>query len=313
MNASGMGQCSRIIVVSAILAASPPARADDREARDLIARADQRLAQGDVRGAIGFLERADALAPDPSTVLKIAQAYDKLASEDDSADNVRLAIVNYRQYLETGPHPSPAAIVERVDALKEQLNRRLNATLKPPEPVRSDRIPVAFYGELSAYHFTVTVDGQSCQTPCTLFLQPGPTKIEATGYEHMNLDLYVPRAQSEVMLKPAGERFFVPGIVLTAVGVVVAGGGWTFQYACPGGGLDFPINPCATTNVIVWPIVGGALAFTGVGLLASYSLHLGSRSEVIVVDSDASPSFQLASVGFQPLAHGGAAGAVFSF
>ncbi len=101
------------------------------------------------------------------------------------------------------------------------------------------------------------------------------------------------------------------GIILTALGGAIAGSLWASAAGCvPGdGGVG-----CVIANLVVWPIVGSTLFFTGIGYLGYYNTHQITRVDVDAnpPDSDA-PGVSLSSVGFQPLRNGGVAGVAFSF
>jgi hypothetical protein len=121
-----------------------------------------------------------------------------------------------------------------------------------------------------------------------------------------------PPGPGTVHLPAHPRRYLITGIVLTALGTLISGTLWAAGDGCPSaesGGVG-----CVVANLIVWPIVGTTLFFTGVGYLGYYGTHQVTSLDVETPNEDNKPPrVRLSGVGFQPLHNGGAAGVSLSF
>lgn len=305
-----------------------PARADPAVAQTLAIRASKAVRDGDRRGAISWLEKAYAEDPSPDYLERMAELYEALFGEEGDIQDLRQALLNYGRCLAAEKNAVEAAeIQERLGRLRKQL-REVAPEQEPAAPAvrpRPTLVTVQFDAEGSAGVLHISAGGQSCDAPCTMQLAPGPYTVATSGGDDSKVSLLVPAASGTVHLRPSGHRLLLPGIALTVAGALVASTLWSFRYACTPN-LDLTLTPCETTNLAMWPIVGGAMFFTGVGLLGYYGAHI-PRTAVVEVDesrhADSGASegpqhgkeahWQLTSVGLMPLRSGAAAGVGFSF
>ncbi len=184
----------------------------------------------------------------------------------------------------------------------------------PPTPTsRPQEVSVQFVAGDQSESFRVEVGHESCTTPCSLQLAPGPYTMKTTGTASRKITLYVRESSGVVRIPATGSKFVLPGVILVVAGTVVASAFWAFELACPAQ-LDLLPTACQTANEVIWPLLGSAAVVTGVAFLGYYGAHY-----VTSVDMEASnepqtrPAFRLASFGLQPLRSGAAVGAAFSF
>jgi hypothetical protein len=298
-----------------------PARADPAQAQDFAARATKRVQQGDRRGAIEFLEKAYEADPSADYLLQMADQFDALALEGGDRRDIRLALAYFREYLLTEKNPIEIQTVqERMMRLRELLAAAVPEPvvppvaepLPPPAPSRVEKVAVDFIAENGTDPFHVTVGSQTCDTPCSLKLAPGGHSIAITGTDKLNLSVFVPNTPGMVRLKPSGNRYLVPGIILTIIGPIIAASMWSLAYSCPP--VDVFPDPCSTTNLALWPLVGGIMFFTGVGFIGYAENHQVSKVDVDVAQVDIEPpKVRIASIGLQVLPGGAAAGVGLSF
>jgi hypothetical protein len=176
-----------------------------------------------------------------------------------------------------------------------------------PEPVS-----VAFRSTVPNTGFDVSVGGQSCDTPCSLNLLPGPYQLRASGSDTLKYGILVPKTGGIVRLRPAGNNLILPGTLLMILGAVTAPLG-AVGVACE------QLPGCTSAQAVVWPVLGMAMFWTGVGLLGYASTHALTRLFVEPFYGD-DPSatvtgfhLRLASVGLQPIANGAMGALALSF
>jgi hypothetical protein len=282
----------------------------------------KRVNEEDRRGAIDFLEKAYDLDPAPDYLLQMAQQYEALVAEEGNPLDIRLALANYRAYLSFEKNPAELTSIRwHIKSLRERLSSAAPPTTRAaaagaaaaaPAARRQEpaEVSVDFMSNEAAETFHVAVAGKSCDTPCTLQLAPGPHNLTTTGADHLSLSLFVPPANGVVRLTESGDRYLVPGIVLTVLGPIVAASMWSLAFAC----IDN--YACSTSQFVIWPVTGAAMFFTGIGFLAYYGNHIVTKATVEMADASAPadvPRLKLSSIGFMPLRNGAAAGLGFTF
>jgi hypothetical protein len=311
-------------LLAATAAAQPqaPATTADSDA----AQAQVRAQQGDRQGAIDFYERAYAASLEPSYLLAIAQLYEALADQGDSR-SARLAITYYQQYLQQKAPVDRQEIESHIDRLFRGLQGGVRdpnlapgfpvpqppvATGAPPAlagapaPV-GQTVPIQFVAQRRKDDYWVAAGGQKCHAPCTLQLVPGPETISAAGSGQITASILVPPQPGTVRLHHNRPRL-VAGIVLLTTGAAIASSLWAAGLGCYGyGGND----SCLIANFAVWPIVGGSMFFTGIGLIASARSSQPHRVELRTANS--SGQLRLSSFGIVPTRFGAMAGMGWTF
>jgi hypothetical protein len=275
----------------------------------------RRVQEGDRRGAVAFLEKAYAADPRPDYLLQLAEQFEQLGADDGDPRDLRLAIAHYRSCLAQEQNQAEAASLQKhLQLLEETLaavdsrpNRTEPGHARTAPPARPARVPIAF-ATGTPDRLIVSAGGSSCEAPCTLHLPPGLNVVKTSGSEELRLGVYVPPAAGTVHLVRSGQRFFVPGVLLTVFGALTASSLWALSGACaPSDAV------CQSTLQAVWPTLGGIAFFTGIGLLGYYGGHQVTSADVELSQTDAAPALRLASVALQPLHNGAGAGVGFSF
>lgn len=134
--------------------------------------------------------------------------------------------------------------------------------------------------------YVVTVGDQSCSTPCTLRLRPGPTKVHLVGPGEGDLQLVVPHltAQVRVHTGPPG-WYLTAGVIMIPGGIVIGASMWALGLAC-----GYNNGGCLAVNVVAWPIIGVAMLITGSVLLGIYNRAApldANRPEILDAQNDA--------------------------
>jgi hypothetical protein len=119
----------------------------------------------------------------------------------------------------------------------------------------------------------------------------------------------VPPLAGTVHLVSSGDRFLIPGILLTVIGPLVAATLWSLEYACP----SSSDVTCQGANDAIWPTLGGVAFVTGIAFLGYWGSHRVTTADVEIAPSGAAPGPRLSSVGFQPMRNGAGAGLGLSF
>ncbi len=177
-----------------------------------------------------------------------------------------------------------------------------------PWPVRRDAVEVHFLAYEGDEEYTVKVGSQSCKTPCTLVLKPGPTRVQAEGTGDVDAQLVVPHLTAQVRLKHVAPRWYTPtGAALVPLGAVVAASLWAIALTCgPFSGA------CTGINIVTWPIVGVSMVVTGAVLLG-----LGARSAPLDANRteilDAARGVRFRGFALAPVPGGLAGGLGFTF
>jgi hypothetical protein len=257
-----------------------------------------------------LLEEAYRNDPVSDYLLQMADHYEVLAREGGDHRDYHLAVDCLRQYLATETNVVQVRSIEqRIGHLQDLLTVRKEPPARAaglPVPPERKVVPVEILSDDDALHVAVGKD--SCETPCLLHLVPGVHSMVLNS-DDRKVSFTVPEGPGVVRLPTHPRKYLVTGIVLTALGTVMAGTFWTAAYGCMEG--DFG---CVLANLIIWPIVGGTLLVTGIGYLGYYGTHQISKVDVDATLADSqTPRLTLSSIGFQPLRNGGAAGVRFSF
>jgi hypothetical protein len=139
----------------------------------------------------------------------------------------------------------------------------------PPVEHHSDGTEVHFLAYRGEDQYAVTVGNQSCETPCTLTLRPGPTKVHLVGPGEADVQLVVPHLTAQVRVHTGPPSWYqVAGIVLIPTGIVVGVSMWALGLTC---GFGRNSDPCIQINFIAWPVLGVAMLITGSVLLGIYN------------------------------------------
>lgn len=126
---------------------------------------------------------------------------------------------------------------------------------------------LAYQGEET---YEVTVDGQSCTTPCTLRLRPGPTKVHLVGRGESDVQVVISHLTAQVRVSTGPPSWYTPaGAVFVPLGLVIAASMWAVGLAC-----GFNNGGCMALNFTAWPVLGLTLFITGAVLLG-----LGNRAQ----------------------------------
>jgi hypothetical protein len=134
----------------------------------------------------------------------------------------------------------------------------------PPEQQVVQGTDVHFLAYKGEEAFVVTVGDQSCTTPCTLKLRPGPTKVHVLGPGEMDLQMVIPHLTAQVRVSTGPPSWYQPtGVVLIPGGIAIGASLWTLAFACSG----FNNGGCVAANAIGWPVVGIAMLVVGSVLL----------------------------------------------
>jgi hypothetical protein len=146
-------------------------------------------------------------------------------------------------------------------------------TLPPLVPGPTERLREGTEVHFLAYRgeeaYAVTVGEQSCTTPCTLRLRPGPTKVHVIGPGESDLQVVVPHLTAQVRVSTGPPNWYLPaGAALIPTGLVVAAGMWAVGFAC---GFGPSSGGCMAVNFIGWPVLGVAMVVTGAVLLGLYN------------------------------------------
>jgi hypothetical protein len=134
----------------------------------------------------------------------------------------------------------------------------------PPEQRVVEGTDVHFLAYKGEEAFVVTVGDQSCTTPCTLKLRPGPTKVHVLGPGEMDLQMVIPHLTAQVRVTTGPPSWYLPtGVVLIPGGIAIGATLWTLAFACSG----FNNSGCVAANAIGWPVVGVTMLVVGSVLL----------------------------------------------
>ncbi len=150
-----------------------------------------------------------------------------------------------------------------------------------PAPL-ADGVDVHFLSYYGDDDYRVTVDAKSCETPCTLVLEPGPKRVDAVGNGELHGQFVVPHKPSQVRIAAGAPRWYTPaGAVMVPLGLLIGASLWAIGFAC---GFGPNSGGCFAANVIAWPIFGVALTVTGAVLLGLSNRTIPSdanRAEVL--------------------------------
>ncbi len=126
---------------------------------------------------------------------------------------------------------------------------------------------VHFLGYRGDETYVVTVADQSCTTPCTLMIHPGPTKVHVVGSGETDLQMVIPHLTAQVRLNTGAPSWYQPaGIALIPTGIVVASSLWALGLTC-----SFNSGACFAVNAITWPVLGASMLIVGSVLLGLYN------------------------------------------
>jgi hypothetical protein len=154
----------------------------------------------------------------------------------------------------------------------------------------------------------ITVGTQTCAPPCRLLLLPGVQPVIASGRATFVGHLEVPSGAARIDVVDRTGGYRVAGAIMIPLGLVTASGLWAIGLAC-----GYNSGGCQVANYTLWPVLGAASLFTGIGLLGyaashdRYGLRVTPDSRLL----GAAP--RLTSLGVGPTGNGAALGAAFEF
>jgi len=221
-----------VVVVLAVVAAAPAARADvsaeHRAAAERYFHAgEQAYKAQDFQAAAEDFDHAFDELPLPEIAFSAAQAYRRQFRVDPKVEYVKRAVELYRVYLDnvkTGGRVADAA--DALGDMQRELDKLIRAGAKVSAALAAEHtqlgISVVVAGSLGAMHeveeggahaalaITVTLDGQRVQPYMPLNVAPGPHKIhvEAAGYQAVDRDERIVQGTSsmieiQLVAKPA--------------------------------------------------------------------------------------------------------------
>jgi hypothetical protein len=98
-----------------------------------------------------------------------------------------------------------------------------------------------------------------------MYLNPGIHPAIVSGEAlHFSTHVVVPSEATRINIIPAATGYKTAGAVLVPLGTLVGALMWMVGFACGFSGG----SGCFLANVIIWPIVGASMLFTGIGFLA---------------------------------------------
>jgi hypothetical protein len=162
---------------------------------------------------------------------------------------------------------------------------------------------LAYKGEEA---YVVTVGDQSCTTPCTLKLHPGPTKVHVVGPGEMELQMVIPHLTAQVRVNTGPPSWYLPtGVVLVPGGIVVGASLWALAFAC-----GFNGGGCVAANAIGWPVVGVSMLVIGAVLLgiSNRGIPLDANRPEILDARRSPPSWRFEGFSLGPTRNGGVSG-----
>lgn len=175
-----------------------------------------------------------------------------------------------------------------------------------PEPPRVDPPAVVEVGGDEPHFTTVTIGFQSCRLPCRMYVPPGLQPVIASGRASLVSHVDVPRAAVRIDLVDITGRYRVAGAILIPVGIVTASSLWAIGLGC----LRTP--GCEVANYILWPVLGVASMFTGIGLLG-YAAGRDRYGVRVTLATPAPTGPRLTGIAAAPTADGAAMAASFAF
>jgi hypothetical protein len=178
-------------------------------------------------------------------------------------------------------------------------------------PQRPSLVPMNFLSYRGDDSYTVEAGGQSCATPCTLLLTPGPRALHASGSGDVDAQFVMPHLPAQLRLAHDGSGPYVrAGAVLVPTGIIVAASMWAVGLACPGSS-----DGCYIANFTIWPVLGVSMMTTGIVLLAISGKHStpndSNRPEII--DASLEPRLRMTGLGLAPTTSGAVGALGFSF
>lgn len=133
----------------------------------------------------------------------------------------------------------------------------------PAAPRHPDGTEIHFLAYKGEDRYAVTVGDQSCETPCTLRLKPGPTTVHLIGFGEGDVQVVIPHLTAQVRVNTGPPSWYLPaGAVMVPVGLVIAATMWMVAFACGNNS-----GACVALNAVTWPAFGMAIFITGAVLL----------------------------------------------
>ena len=179
---------------------------------------------------------------------------------------------------------------------------------------RSDGLtPVSFEANLERYTYEVRIGEKHCETPCRLYLPPGPAQLIVDGDGAFEKALIIPDRPASMRLQHAAHTELVLGAVLLPISAVMIVAPVGILFSRSGSESLFGLA------IASW-VIGPILHMTGIVLVGVGSGHLNNTNRLHVwygeqTSSRASgvPRLTLISAGVTPLPGGGAIGMTFAF
>jgi hypothetical protein len=312
MRWSGLGRplLSTGLGVALLCSAPAAARADDAAKASALAEAAlARVKQGERRVAIDLFDEAYAVSPQREYLREIGKLYDGFAYAGDARD-VRLAILYYERFLAgEGPTAERAAVEASLTRLRTW-KARMRA--EPQTPAQTT-VPLHLLSYAVDTSYEVSIGSETCATPCTLVVLPGPAYLKATGPGTVEMQFVVPPRPGQIRLQHGDTNGFYAGAAMVPLGVLIGGGMWALAFLCPAsfdGG-----SACEVANLATWPLLGASTLITGIVLLARGRREPPADANRVERIGRGGAPLRLTSFGLAPLvgSSGGSAAMGFSF
>lgn len=156
-----------------------------------------------------------------------------------------------------------------------------------PPTTEANSTRVSFVSGENDPHYLISIAGRTCSTPCSMAVKPGAHQLFAQPNEGKGFGTFVLVPDSGGIFRVSQGRrpALAAGIALTTIGAVVASSLWAAALGCRGD------SGCAVFNLAFWPVVGGSMFFTGVGLLGYGATHAVPRGAELVSGATIGGSF----------------------
>lgn len=244
-----------LATLAIVLLTTRAALADDVDkAKAHFAIAARAYEQNQFRMAIDALEEAYRLAPRPSVLFSIAQAYKRQYFVDRQSPDLTKAIAHYRRYLREDPQGKRAGEASQALMDLEPIATRLGLEISDAPPEAKGPRPARLHVMPSVQGATARLDGgKRIALPTSIEVTPGKhtVLIEARGYKPERREvavgpgesfpLPVPMVEKPALLKldvDDGVRVYVDGRIAATTPVAkpveVAPGAHAISLALPG-------------------------------------------------------------------------------
>jgi hypothetical protein len=182
-------------------------------------------------------------------------------------------------------------------------------TAPPIQMAPPGTVTVSFAPKRAGYVYRVAVGNQMCDAPCSLYLKPGPARLDVNGAARYHAKIVVPNSPASVTISHRRLYKLVAGAIVTGIGVVASltavGTYLTWSSGGDGSNLGWAVLS-ALVAIPLLPIGIYTMAVTD-----------GDRVQVArmggVAEREEAPKLRLVGAGITPLPGGAGAGLSFAF